>query len=150
VTSTRVYVLDLVAEVTATADWTAPGQLTAQAYRLDLPWGRPPLSLNDRRHRLAKIPVIREVRTTAGWLARTARIPSSTHVTVTLVYQPGPRGRASDADNWVATLKPLCDGLVDAAVVPDDTPEWMTKTMPQVLPRSRSGPHCWLIVTTTP
>ena len=35
--------------------------------------------------------------------------------------------RRRDADNPVLTLKALCDGLVDAEIVPDDTPEYMTK-----------------------
>ena len=29
-------------------------------------------------------------------------------------------------------LKPICDGIVDAGVVPDDTPEFMIKEMPVI------------------
>ena len=50
---------------------------------------------------------------------------------VTLHYRPRDN-RRRDADNLVPTLKALCDGLVDAGLVPDDTPNYMHKHKPEV------------------
>lgn len=118
-----------------------------RSYRLDLPWSTPPLTANLRLSWPVRARLTRDVRTTVGWLAKAARIPPAAHCTVTLVWAPGDC-RRRDADNLVATLKPCADGLVDAGIVPDDTPALMTKRMPQILP----PPHpvgMWLDVETT-
>lgn len=106
---------------------------TAQTYRLALPWDRPPLTANQRPHWTTRHRLTADIRTTVAWLARAARIPAADHCTVTLVWAPGDH-RRRDEDNLVATLKPCADGLVDAGIVPDDTPALMTKRMPQILP----------------
>ena len=54
-----------------------------------------------------------------------------------------------DDENLVATLKPACDGLVDAGVVVDDTPQYMAKEMPVIVPPPEPGPRCWLVVQFT-
>lgn len=120
--------------------------IVSDTYRLTLPWTRPPLSANQRlswpeRHRHT-----REIRTTVGWLAKAARIPPAAHVTVTLVWAPGvPRTR--DEDNPFPTLKAACDGLVDAGIVRDDTPFFMTKCMPVITTGTPKG--LWLYVEIT-
>lgn len=50
-------------------------------------------------------------------------------------------------DNLVPTLKIACDALVDAKIVPDDTPEFMTKYMPVIV--SDSKPGMWLEIELT-
>lgn len=40
--------------------------------------------------------------------------------------------RGRDVDNLIASLKSTYDGLVDAGVVPDDTPEFMVRDMPEI------------------
>jgi Holliday junction resolvase RusA-like endonuclease len=40
--------------------------------------------------------------------------------------------RGRDIDNLIASLKSTYDGLVDAGVVPDDTPGYMVRTMPEI------------------
>ena len=37
---------------------------------------------------------------------------------------------ARDSDTIYPTFKAMCDGIVDAGIVPDDTPEYMTKLAP--------------------
>lgn len=116
--------------------------------RLGLPWERPPLSLNDRDGRGAHAATVAKVRRDTGWTARAARLGHHDHVTVELHYQPARRGRR-DADNLVATLKPVCDGLVDAGLVDDDDPAHMTKLMPVIDepgPAQRRG-RLWLTIT---
>lgn len=40
--------------------------------------------------------------------------------------------RGRDIDNLIASLKSTYDGLVDAGIVPDDTPELMVREMPTI------------------
>lgn len=93
-------------------------------------WAKPPLNLNDRGHWAKRSPVIADVRQAAMLLCRSkinrGELKPGEPVEVTLVWYAPDRIRR-DADNPVATLKPICDGLVDAGLVPDDTPEWMDK-----------------------
>ncbi len=112
-----------------------------------LPWTKPPLSLNDRTHWAAKARTTREVRLQAAWAC--AGLPPADHITVELVYIPRAAGRR-DSDNLVATLKPLCDGIVDAGIVPDDTPVHMTKVMPRIADPRPRDPRLELHVTYGP
>ena len=100
-------------------------------WTLTLPWTKPPLNMNDRLHRMAEYAQQQAIRQTAKILARNARIPACEHVEVAMIWTVPDRGRR-DAENPIATMKPFCDGLVDAGIVPDDTPEWMTKLMPRI------------------
>ena len=106
---------------------------------IPLPWPKPPLSLNDRpSHPKARNRDVQGVRSAAA-VACAERIADGSldvlePVTVTLVWF-APDKRKRDADNPVATLKALCDGLADAGLVPDDTPEWMDKRPVQIIYR---------------
>lgn len=99
---------------------------------LKSPWGKPPLSLNDRVHWAKKAKLTAEMREVTGWLARAARIPKLEKISVTLIwYVKDERGR--DTDNPVLTAKAVYDGLVDAGVVPDDTPKYMRKNEVEII-----------------
>lgn len=112
-------------------------------YRLD--WTRPPLTENQRwSHWAARNRVVQDVRITARLLARGLR--DSGRVEVTLTWVVADR-RKRDADNVVPTLKALADGLVDAGVVPDDTPEFMVKHMPVIRYERGAIPHLELSVS---
>lgn len=102
-------------------------------------WVKPPLSLNDRpKHWAARGAQVAKVRELAAVLCReqiaAGNLDVLDPVVVTLVWF-APDRRARDADNPVATLKPVCDGLVDAGLVPDDTPEWIDKRPVQIVYR---------------
>jgi crossover junction endodeoxyribonuclease RusA len=114
---------------------------------ITLPWSTPPLSLNDRRHWAAHATIVDNIRQAAGFLARAAQLGRYEHVTVTLHYRPRDK-RTRDADNLVAVLKPLCDGLVDAQLVTDDDPERMTKHMPKIHP-PQGKPVMWMEIDTS-
>lgn len=43
----------------------------------------------------------------------------------------------------------MSDGLVDAGIVPDDSPQFMVKDMP-VIHEARSPARLWLVVTPLP
>lgn len=100
-------------------------------WRIDLPYQLPPLSLNQRLHYRQKAKLEKAVRTFVAEEACRIGIPEMLHVIVELHYVPRDK-RRRDEDNLVATLKPACDGLVDAGVVDDDTRLYMTKVMPFV------------------
>ena len=107
--------------------WTpSTVQLTEDKWQLTLPWTKPPMSLNDRMDRWTKARWTKTLRQTAWALAKQAKIPPLGACDVVLLYVPRDR-RRRDEDNLTATLKPLADGLVDAGVVVDDTPDFMRK-----------------------
>lgn len=43
--------------------------------------------------------------------------------------------RHRDPHNYFATVKPIIDGLVDAGLWPDDTPDWVTTVEPRLIYR---------------
>ena len=93
-------------------------------------WTKAPLSLNYRMHRMAEAKIVKELRTMMHVKAR--HIPFMTRCEVSLVWYVNDRRRRDD-ENPVATLKALCDGLVDAEVVEDDTAAFMLKHMPPIV-----------------
>ena len=125
--------------------------MTAQTtYRLRMPWPRPPLSANDRRHRMARAKLVAQVRREAGWVVKGARVPPCARVTVGLVYVPPIRRKRDGGENYADTLKAIIDGVVDAGVVPDDTPEYVIRLMPVVAPVDRADPGVFLTLEVTP
>lgn len=96
-----------------------------------LPWDRPPLTANQRLHWASKAQRVKALR---EWAKVTFRSTDDWAAPVSVRldwYVPDKRRR--DVDNTVPTLKALCDGLVDAGVVPDDTPQFMDKLMPRII-----------------
>ena len=95
-----------------------------------------PLSMNDspsvsRGARMARANQIKELRAEVKAKAKDTPIPACRKVRVTLVYEPRDN-RRRDSINLVATLKPVQDGIVDAGVVPDDTPQYMESPLPLI------------------
>ena len=98
-------------------------------------------------------------------LARTAKIPVSTHLEVLLTWAPGDR-RRRDSDNMWPMLKACCDGLargkhtdkntghntlIGLDLVPDDTPQWMTKHAPRIItPDDCAAKGMWLDIWAVP
>jgi crossover junction endodeoxyribonuclease RusA len=117
-------------------------------YRIDLPWSRPPLSLNDKgMHWAVKARKIREVREAGALLVRAAHIGHCGRVQVRMHYQPAANRRADPA-NLLGTQKPLLDGLVDAGVIEDDSPKFVDELMPKIHPAVKGEPgRTWLVVT---
>lgn len=103
-------------------------------HTINLPYQTPPLTANQKTHWATHAQHTKNLRQTTHILAKHHKIPRTTHTTVTLHYVPR-TNRRRDQDNLVPTLKPICDGLVDAGIVPDDTPEFMTKHMPVIDPK---------------
>lgn len=116
-----------------------------RGYRLD--WRTPPLTENQRLHWRERARRVKDVRATARLL--TARLRGQGRVEVELIWVVAD-ARRRDADNIVPTLKALCDGMVDAGVVPDDTPQFMVKHMPVIRVERGAVPHMELRVRSIP
>jgi len=115
-------------------------------WTIRLPYATPPLSLNGRMHWAQKAEITRKLR---GYVTATAgarlHVPRCQRINVTLVYVPRD-GRRRDRDNLVATLKPCIDGLVDAGIVPDDSPEYVTWGPPEIAKPNAKDPHLYLTI----
>lgn len=96
-------------------------------WEITLPWEKPPLNLNTRGHWATKARWTSSLRGGAHLLAIRHRVPFLEVCTVTLLWEPPPDGRRRDEDNIYPTMKALADGLVDAGVTRDDTPDLMRK-----------------------
>lgn len=140
------------------------------AYEVDIPLMLPPLSrwtgpkakpceplnANTTYHRYERASRVRTVRESVLLMAKAAKIPRCRHLTVGLHYAPGDN-RRRDADNLWPTLKAACDALargprrdwVGLELVPDDTPEFMTKLAPEIH-LGKGKRRLWLTVEVTP
>lgn len=133
--------------------------MTAE-YVLWLPYGKPPLTANQRLHWAAKARLTADVRRDSMLLARAARLPRGVdHATIRLHYVPRDR-RRRDPSNLMPTQKALLDGLAAGTdrhpgygLVADDTPEYVTETIPTIDPPQRDAPgprgsRMYLTITT--
>lgn len=119
---------------------TAPDR-EVLAYKLALPWSKPPLTSNQRfGHWAPRNRIVADVRTTVAWLAKQAKIPPGRHLTVELVWAPGDR-RRRDAPNLQPTVKAAVDALARGRkdytgldLVPDDTPTYVTELPSRIMP----------------
>lgn len=135
----------------------AVGLVAVTEYRIRLPYTSPPMSLrlNSRPHWAQRAKDTREVRTAVARLARYARIPKSTHLTVQLLWAPGDN-RRRDNENFAPMFKSCCDALargrkdwIGLELVPDDTPRYMTKLRERILTKDEcSEVGMWLVITT--
>ena len=108
---------------------------------LNLPYERPPLTANQRMHWAEKARITKRIRNDVAWLMKSAKLKRNPlepgqKLHVQLTYTPK-TNRRRDTDNLWPTLKAICDGLVDAGLVPDDTPEFMDKPQPIINPANK-------------
>lgn len=115
-------------------------------YVVWLPWTRPPLTMNQRQHWQAKRRLTRAIRDHVSTHLQAAMFQPAAHIRVQLHYVPKDR-RHRDADNLVATSKPCVDGIVDAGLVPDDTPDYVTHLMPVIDAPDRDNPRLFISIT---
>jgi crossover junction endodeoxyribonuclease RusA len=112
------------------------------SFELKFPAPDKMLNMNSQLHRYTRASRVKQWRTAAFYRAKEAGLrpqgPSIIRWTITF-----PTMRRRDPHNFFPTLKPIIDGLVDAGVWPDDTPEWVTTTEPtiEVLRHPLRVPH---------
>lgn len=118
-------------------------------YEMSLSFQRPPLNMNDRMHWAKKAKITKSIRQEVYIRAKAARLRPCKHLKVQFYYQPRDR-RRRDSSNIIATQKPIVDGLVEAGIVPDDTPDYVTETIPTIVEPVKGEPgKCWLVLTLT-
>lgn len=124
--------------------------MTAREWRIRIGgWRTAPITANQRHHWAKKAKLVAQVRELGEIVVRAHRVPELPRVEVLLVWTVNTRARR-DVDNIVPTLKALCDGIVDAQVVPDDIPFYMRKLMPEIVYEQGSTPHFDLILRELP
>lgn len=118
---------------------------------LDLPWPAPPLTMNQRLHFRRKAELTATVRKTVRDIASRVGPLGMIRPRVTLVWLVTSRHKR-DAENVMPTFKAACDGLVDAGVAADDTPELMDKAMPIIAYARghRKAPGMFLVIWDEP
>lgn len=114
--------------------WLLPGAEHAAMIRIPQPVHQ--LTLNQRLHWADKGRTVKAWRYAAAWCAvQFAPRPwPASLVAVSLEVRGAGR---RDPHNWFPTVKPIIDGLVDAGVWPDDTPQWVTTLEPRLVPVRR-------------
>lgn len=90
------------------------------------------LNLNRRRHHQERARIAKEWRSAAAYYGRQKRAGKRSHLVpcVVTVHLPVKGNRRRDPHNFIDTVKPIIDGLVDAGFWPDDTPDYVTVAEP--------------------
>lgn len=101
---------------------------TIEQWNVKLPFKRPPLNANQRLHWANRARMNAQVREAAAYLIKGV-VPPCGRVKVRLLWCVSDM-RRRDPSNVMPTQKAVVDGLVDAGVVPDDTPEFVLEGMP--------------------
>lgn len=115
-----------------------------RTWTLDLP-DQPYITANSRAHWSKRSACAAGWRDATALLARQAKVPELGRVYVTLTMVAKDR-RRRDADNLVSgVLKHCLDGLVDAGVIPDDTPEHVDGSLPRIVHQGPRPAHRWLL-----
>lgn len=112
-------------------------------------WTKPPISDNSRLHWTATHRIKQDVRREVARLVAVAGIPPLGRCEVNVEYTPRDN-RRRDTDNLGTFRKVVADAVVDAGVVPDDTPEFMSKPEPVIRPADRLDPHLTVTVREVP
>lgn len=114
-------------------------------YIVPIPDDMPPLNMNVRMHWAPRNRLVQQWRTVTAAAVRRRQVPSLPRCTFTLHVTP-PDRRRRDSGNYVATHKAALDGLVDAGVVPDDSPEFVEERMPYLHEPDGSKRWKWWLV----
>ncbi len=114
-----------------------------------LPYRRPPLRPNDRKHWAEKSRLTREMRTTATRSAKAAKVPPLGKSAVFVTWFP-PDARRRDANSLALLAKASIDGLVDAGIWPDDDPANVASETYRIGPIARRNPHIEITIEELP
>lgn len=115
-------------------------------YRPHRTWPLFRCGANARMHHLHRAKITKQIRGDVKRLARNAT-PITEPVAVLAVQHPDLIGRPCDADNIAPIVKAAIDGLRDAGVLADDSPEFVTEVRYTVGPR-RAGSQLVLHLST--
>jgi hypothetical protein len=129
--------------------WDGNGPTIVQRHwTLPFDYRKAPLTQNQRwPHWAVKGEATRNVRLAAKLLAM--RVPALARCRVELIWYVTTNHRR-DPINITPTMKAMCDGLVDAGVVPDDTPAFMDTVMPRIVKSDRARMELLITALDTP
>lgn len=102
-----------------------------QVWRINLT--APHINANHRLHHMVKARKTKEIRTSVGWCAKSLRIPNLDRQCRVQLVQVVSDRRRRDNDNLEPTFKAAVDGLVDAGVLTDDTPDLVDKARARIV-----------------
>jgi Holliday junction resolvase RusA-like endonuclease len=113
---------------------------------VQLPWVKPPLAQNDRRHWRQQHRDFQAAKEQAQWAIRAARLPTVQRAEITLHYRV-PDRRRRDADGPAPTLKAVLDALVAEHVLPDDSSDHVPRVAIEIHPpEPGQPPGLWLSI----
>lgn len=98
-----------------------------------------------RMHHHAVGKMRKQWRETAALLTRAVGVEPCDRIRVTAWVEDSDRRRLSDPDAPAPALKPVIDGLVDAGVIPDDGPDYVS-SVTYLPPRHMSVKRSALVV----
>lgn len=93
----------------------------------------PTFTANGRYHWTSRSTLTRQWREIACYETKLAKVPPLSHARIWLVYWP-PDRRRRDPSNLMPAQKACVDGVVDAGIVKDDSPEFVEELMPLIMP----------------
>lgn len=114
-------------------------------YKLWIPGKLVTLNTERKGNRWGRAAITADWRTRAAWLAKASGIPPLTRVTVAANPQQS-RGVLADAGNHLPSVKAAVDGLVDAGILRDDSPKYVTALIMAAPVRGDDGLHLTLTI----
>lgn len=106
--------------------------MAVKQWAVQLPFKKPPLNANQRLHWAVKSRTTKEIRQASALALRAEGVPACKQVRVRMLWAVSDK-RRRDPSNTMPTQKAIVDGMVDAGVVPDDTPEFVIEEMPRLM-----------------
>lgn len=111
---------------------------------IPLPWTRPPMMANDRRHYREHAKVKAQVLTEARWSIRAAKPRPIVGAEIVLWWRV-PDRRRRDADGGEPTKKTVIDALVKEGVLPEDNWVHVPRSWCEIHPPEKGMPAAmWL------
>ena len=102
------------------------------ALRISFPMPAETLTMNQRYHWTRQRRIARQWRLATGLAAVSSGQQLLLPPSWVLLSLPFTVNRRRDPHNYAPVLKHCVDGLVDAGLWPDDTPEWLTTIEPEL------------------
>lgn len=99
--------------------------VTEVTWRIPIGMPAPFMNSNERKHWTSRSENTAAWRYTAGWRVKAAKIPRLEHAWIQVHVSFGDK-RRRDPSNYARTAKAIVDGIVDAGVLPDDNPQYVT------------------------
>ena len=106
----------------------------------------PPLTSNQRLHWRAEYALKKALRDAVRVGLWREKVTPCESAHVVLVYVPRD-SRRRDSHNLVPTVKVAVDALVSCGVLADDTPEFLSESMPVIAEPDPKDPHLRLEIT---